>query len=148
MLMEMLARSWWAFVFRGAAAVLFGILALTVPGMTMLSFVLVFAAYAVVDGIFAITAAVRAAKGRDRWGLLALEGVVDLLVAAVAVGWPGLTVVFFVTLIAVWALLTGGLLLVTGLKVDADHGRWWMRITAAGGCSSARRLPLYSEPRF
>ena len=126
MLMDILARNWWAFVIRGAAAVLFGLLALALPGAAMLSLVLVFSAYAVVDGVFAVTAALRPAKVHERWGFLALEGVVDILAAIVAFAWPGLTVVLFVTLIAVWALLTGGLLLAAGFKVDADHGRGWM----------------------
>ena len=130
MLMEILARNWWAFVFRGIAAVLFGILALAMPGAAMLSLVLVFAAYAIVDGIFAIIAAVRAAKAHERWGILVLEGIVNILAAVTAIAWPGLTVLVFVTLIAVWALVTGGLLLAAGFKMDADHGRWWMILGA------------------
>ena len=130
MLMDVLARNWWAFVIRGAAAVIFGLVALAVPSAAMLSLVLIFAAYAAVDGVFALTAALRAAKAHERWGLLALEGVVDILAAIAAVAWPGLTVLLFVTLIAVWALLTGGLLLGAGFKVDADHGRWWMIFAA------------------
>ena len=130
MLMDILARNWWAFVIRGIAAVLFGLVALAVPGATMLSLVLLFAAYAVVDGVFAIAGAITAAKKQERWGLLVLEGVVDLLAAATAMAWPGLTVVLFVMLVAVWALLTGGLLLMAAFKVDADHGRVWMILGA------------------
>jgi uncharacterized membrane protein HdeD (DUF308 family) len=128
--MDVLARNWWAFVIRGAAAVLFGLLALALPGTAMLSLVLVFSAYAAVDGVFAITAALRAAQAHERWGFLALEGVVDILAAIVAFAWPGLTVILFVTVIAVWALLTGCLLLVAGFRVDADHGRVWMIFAA------------------
>jgi uncharacterized membrane protein HdeD (DUF308 family) len=131
MLMDVLARNWWAFVFRGVAAVLFGVVALALPGVTMLSLVLVFAVYAIVDGIFAIIAAVHAAQAHEKWGYLTLEGLVGILAGIVAVAWPGLTVVLFVTLVAVWALLTGGLLLAAGFKVDADHGRWWMILGAA-----------------
>jgi len=130
MLTDVLARNWWAFVFSGVAAVLFGLLALAMPGATMLSLVLVFAAYAVVDGVFALTAAVRAAQAQERWGILALEGLVDILAGMAAVLWPGPSVVVFVTLIAVWALLTGALLLAAALKVDAERGRSWMILGA------------------
>lgn len=126
MLMSVLARNWWAFVIRGLLAVLFGLIALFLPGVTMLSLVLVFAAYAFADGIFAIVSAVRAAKAHERWGLLSVEGVVDILAAIAAVTLPGLTVLVFVTLLGVWALITGGLMLAAAFKVDADHGRWWM----------------------
>lgn len=130
MLMQVLARNWWAFVIRGFLAVLFGIIAFAVPSAAMLSLVLVFAAYALADGIFVIIAAVRAAKAHERWGLLVLEGVVDILAAVAAVTWPALTVLVFVTLVAIWALLTGGFLLAAGFKVDGDHGRWWMILGA------------------
>jgi uncharacterized membrane protein HdeD (DUF308 family) len=125
-----LVRNWWAFVARGVLAVLFGLYALLFPGVTMLSLVLLFAGYCIADGIFAIAGAVRAVKAGERWGLLILEGIVDLLAAAAAVLMPGLTVVLFVLLVAAWALVTGVLLLMTALKVDADHGRWWMALGA------------------
>jgi uncharacterized membrane protein HdeD (DUF308 family) len=54
---SLLVRNWWVFVARGAMAVLFGLIALFMPGVTMLSLVLVFAAYAVTDGILTIIGA-------------------------------------------------------------------------------------------
>jgi uncharacterized membrane protein HdeD (DUF308 family) len=132
-MMSVLAQNWWAFVARGVLAILFGLIAFFTPGVTMLSLVFVFAAYAVVDGVFAITAAIRAAGHHERWGLFVLEGIVDLVAAFAAVLMPGLTVVVFVLLVAIWALLTGGLMLAASFKVDADHGRWWL---ALGGIAS------------
>ena len=131
MVISVLARNWWAFVIRGMLAVLFGVVAILLPGATMLSLVLLFAVYALADGIFAIASAVRAAQRHERWGLLILEGVADILAAIAAVTWPGLTVVVFVMLVAAWALLTGGLMLAAAFKVDADHGRWWMVLGGA-----------------
>ena len=132
-MISVLVRNWWAFVIRGVLAIVFGLIAFFEPGVTMLSLVLVFAAYAAVDGIFAIVAAVRAANQGERWVWLALEGVVGVIAGIAAVATPGLTVVVFVTLIAVWALLTGALMLMAAFRVDADHGRWWL---ALGGISS------------
>lgn len=130
MLTEILARNWWAFVIRGILAVLFGVLAFAVPGAAMLSLVLLFAAYALADGIFAIVAAIRAAKSHERWGLLVLEGAVNILAAIAAIAWPALTVLVFVFLLAFWALFTGGLLLAAAFKVDGKHGRGWMILSA------------------
>ncbi len=130
MLMEVLARNWWAFVLRGLVAVMFGVLTFVLPAATMLSLVWLFAAYAVADGILAIVAAVRAAKKHQAWGLLTLEGIVDIAAGVTALALPGLTVVVFVTLVAFWALLTGGLMLAASFHVDADHGRWWMVLGA------------------
>jgi uncharacterized membrane protein HdeD (DUF308 family) len=132
-MMTVLTKNWWAFVARGVLAILFGLIAFLTPGVTMLSLVFVFAAYAIMDGVFAIAAASRAAGRHERWSLLALEGVVDMLAAVAAIAMPGLTVVVFVMLVAAWALLTGGLMVATSFKVDPDHGRWWL---ALGGIAS------------
>ncbi len=74
----LLARNWWAVALRGVFGVLFGLAALILPFTTVASLVLLFAAYMLADGVFAIVAGVRAAARHERWGLLILEGVVDL----------------------------------------------------------------------
>ena len=63
-----LAQNWWALALRGVLGIGFGLIALFMPGTTILSLVLVFAAYALFDGILAITAAVRAVGRHERWG--------------------------------------------------------------------------------
>jgi uncharacterized membrane protein HdeD (DUF308 family) len=125
-----LVRNWWAFVIRGVLAILFGLIALFMPAVTMLSLVIVFAAYAATDGVFAIVSAVRAANQGERWGWLALAGVVGIAAGIAAIMWPGLTVALFIALIAVWALITGGFLLAAAFRLDADHGRWWLALGA------------------
>jgi len=128
-----LAKNWWAFALRGVLGILFGLIAFVLPGVTMLSLVIVFAAYAIMDGVFAIIAAVRAAEHHQRWTLFLLEGVIGILAGVLAFVWPALTVVVFVTLVAFWALLTGGLMLAAAFRLHADHGRWWF---ALGGVVS------------
>src|ERR1700674_1375733 len=99
-----LAQNWWAVALRGVFGIVFGLIAFFFPGPTMLSFVLVFATYALVDGVFAIVAAIRAARRRDRWGLLTFEGIVNIAAAILAVLWPGLTLLIFVMIVAAWAI--------------------------------------------
>jgi uncharacterized membrane protein HdeD (DUF308 family) len=76
---------------------------------------------------------VRAAGRHQRWGLLLLEGVVDIIVAAIAVLWPGITVLAFVLLVAAWAIVTGGLMLWSTFRLDMDDTRWWLVL---GGIAS------------
>ena len=92
-MIAVLAQNWWAIGIRGVLGILFGLIALFLPVATMLSLVLLFAAYVFVDGVFGIVSAVRAAREHERWGYLLLEGLVNIAAAAVAVLWPGLTVV-------------------------------------------------------
>ncbi len=129
----LLAQNWWAVALRGVFAILFGLIALLVPGATILSLVLFFSAYMLVDGVFGIVAAVRAARQGERWGLLILEGVLNIAVGVVAFLWPGLTVVAFVLLLAAWSLVSGGLMLGAAFRLSKEHGRWWL---ALGGIVS------------
>lgn len=123
---SLLAQNWWAIALRGVFAIIFALIAFFWPGATLLSFVLIFSAYMLVDGIFAIVAAVRAASANQRWGLLALGGVADILAGIVAFIWPGLTLLFFVTLLAVWSLVTGVLTIMAAFKLNPEYGRGWL----------------------
>ena len=121
-----LARNWWALVIRGVIAVAFGVAALVAPGVVAATLVLVFGAYALVDGVFAIAASLLAWSRHARWGLLALEGAVGIAAGAGAWAYPGLAIVVFITLLAAWAVITGGLMFAAAFQLDLDHGNWMM----------------------
>ena len=125
-----LAQNWWAVALRGVAGVLFGVIALLVPGAAILSLLLLFAAYLAVDAVFAVVSAVRAARRHERWMMLVLQAVVGLIAAAVAVLWPGVTVAAFVLLIAAWSVVSGVLSLAAAVRLRRDHGRVWLIIGA------------------
>ena len=125
-MIAVLTQNWWAIAIRGVVGILFGLVALFLPGATMLSLVLLFSAYAFVDGVFGIVSAVRAARQHERWGLLVFEGLVNIATAAIAFLWPGITVVAFVLLVAFWAILSGGLMLAAAFRLEIDDGRWWL----------------------
>jgi uncharacterized membrane protein HdeD (DUF308 family) len=121
-----LVRNWWALALRGVAAVIFGLIAFALPGVTLTVLVLFFAAYLLVDGVFALIAGLRAAEHHERWGALALEGILDLVAGALVVMWPGLTLVVFVYMAAFWALVSGIALLVAAFRLHRQHGEWMM----------------------
>jgi len=121
-----LAQNWWAVAIRGVCGIIFGLIALFLPGATILTLVLFFSAYMLVDGIFGIVAAVRAASHHQRWGLLVLEGVLNIAVGVIAFIWPGLTALTFVLLIAAWAIVTGVLEIVAAVRLHPEYGRWWL----------------------
>nr|WP_246728526.1 HdeD family acid-resistance protein [Microvirga terricola] len=123
---SLLAKNWWAVALRGVFGIIFALIAFFMPGVTLLSLVWVFAAYMLVDGIFGIVAAVRAASANQRWGLLVLEGLVDIAVGVIAFMWPGLTVLFFITLMAIWSLITGVLMIASAFKLNREYGRGWL----------------------
>jgi len=130
---DILANNWWAVALRGVVAILFGIAAFAMPLLTMLSLVVVFAAFSFVDGVFGIIMAVRGARKGERWMWLLLNGILGIGAAAVAVLWPGITVLAFVFLVAAWALLSGTFMLISAFRLRIDHGRVWLVI---GGIAS------------
>jgi len=103
---------WGSLAVRGIAAVLFGLAALIWPGLTLAVLIILYGAYALVDGVFAIVAGLRAGSGTRRWLLLA-EGALGILAGLIAVFWPGVSAVVLLYIIAFWAIL-GGLLRIVG----------------------------------
>jgi len=132
-LSEILAESWWLVGLRGILGIIFGLICLLNPTLAVQVFVILFAAYMLVDGVFAIFSGIKAARNGERWGLLIVEGIVDLAAGAVAVFRPAITLVALVWVIAIWAIVSGGLMLGAAFALKHDYGRWWL---ALGGIAS------------
>ena len=122
-----LARHWWVIALRGLAAVVFGVLAFAWPGITLAVLVLLFGAYALVDGILAIVVAVRG--GTDHRLFMGLEGVVGVLAGLATFVFPGLTALVLLYIIAFWAILTGILEVVAAVRLrQAITNEWGLII--------------------
>lgn len=103
---DQLSKAWWMLAVRGALAIVFGVLTWIWPGITLWVLVVMFGAYALVDGIAAIVGAVRGVPGQSRaW--LAVTGVCGVLLGLAAFFWPGATSLILLFLIASWAIVTG-----------------------------------------
>jgi uncharacterized membrane protein HdeD (DUF308 family) len=116
---------WWALALRGVIAILFGLAALLRPGIALGALILLFGAYALVDGAFAIVGVFRGTRsGTPRW-LLLLEGVVGILAGIIALVFPGLTAVALLYLVAAWAVVTGLVQVFTAIRLRQEiRGEW------------------------
>jgi uncharacterized membrane protein HdeD (DUF308 family) len=130
---QRLARNWWAVLIRGLAALAFGVVAIIMPAATIFVLLLFFAGYVLVDGIFAIFAAIRAASEHHRYALLLLEGVFDLLLAAAIIVWPFEAFLGIIYITAAWAIVTGAFMLVGAFRMTPHHGKGWFIL---GGLAS------------
>ncbi|HEY0291931.1 MAG TPA: DUF308 domain-containing protein [Hansschlegelia sp.] len=125
------AQRWRTVAIRGALAVAFGLVALFAPGPTLLSFVLLFAIYAVADGVAELYLAARGAGdgiGWRRWAPLVLGGVASLAAAAVALLWPDITVLVFILLMAFWSFVSGVMMVAAAVFFGAAPGRLWLAL--------------------
>ena len=132
-----LASRWGWVVFRGVAAVLFGLLAFSRPGTVGLTLVLMFAAYSFVSGIAAVVCAVRGGRaGEPRWGTLLLEGLLYIAAGIVAVVWPASTGLAFIWVIAFWAIVSGALEIASAIRLRRVMEHEWA-LGLAGALSIA-----------
>jgi uncharacterized membrane protein HdeD (DUF308 family) len=116
---------WWALALRGAIAILFGLAALLRPGIALGALILLFGAYALVDGVFAIVGVFGGTRGgTPRW-LLLIEGIAGILAGLIAFVLPGLTSVVLLYLIAAWAVVTGIFEIATAIRLRQEiRGEW------------------------
>jgi uncharacterized membrane protein HdeD (DUF308 family) len=123
-----LPRHWWVVGLRGLAAIVFGILALVWPGITLAVLILFFGAYAIVDGCLALYVAWRS-RGKNVWAPL-LEGILGIVAGLVAFFWPGITALVLLFVIAAWAILTGGMEVIAAIRVRHVITNEWALIFA------------------
>jgi uncharacterized membrane protein HdeD (DUF308 family) len=123
-----LARNWWSLVLRGVVAILVGIVTFAWPGITVGALVLLFGAYALLDGILSLTGAWKASRAHERWGALVLEGIAGLVAAAITVLWPGITTLALVYVIAAWALVTGVFEIAAAVRLRQYIAGEWLLI--------------------
>jgi uncharacterized membrane protein HdeD (DUF308 family) len=121
--------SWWAIVLRGILAVVFGVVVLASPNLGVAVLILMFAAYAAVDGVVALVTAVNHGRAGLHWGWWLVEGLVSLIVAALALARPGVTLLAIVLLIAFRAILLGLFELGGALSGKGVDHRWLLGIT-------------------
>ena len=130
-MLETLSRYWWAMAIRGGAAIVFGILAIIWPEITLYVLVLLFGAYAIVDGLFALGTALFGARGAaGRRGWLIAEGVIGIGAGVITFVWPTITTLALLFMIAFWAVLTGVLEMVAAVRLRREmRGEWLLALS-------------------
>jgi uncharacterized membrane protein HdeD (DUF308 family) len=123
---------WWALAIRGGIAILFGLAALLRPGIALEALILLFGAYALVDGVFSIVGVFGGTRGgTPRW-LLLVEGVASIVAGLIAFFLPGLTAILLLYLIAIWAIVTGISEIAMAIRLRKEiSGEWALIVGGA-----------------
>ena len=142
---DMLTRNWWTLAIRGLAAVIFGVLTLAWPGLSLVVLIALFGAFALVNGGTAIVASYHAHERHLRWGSLLAVGILDLIAAGVTWFWPGLTALALLYVVVAWALVTGILTIGAALEFHAGIPHAWL-LALSGVLSVALAVILAVKP--
>lgn len=130
---------------RGIAAIAFGVLAFLWPGLTLVTLVLLYGAFALVDGVLSLVAAFTgSAKPVPTWWLVVV-GLLGIAAGAVIFLWPGITAVLLVLFIGAWALVHGIFEIIGAIQLRKEIDNEWMLIL--GACSLYYSVPLSSLPQ-
>lgn len=127
MLSSLIERYWWIPLLRGLAAILFGIIALAMPGITLASLILVFGVWLLLDGVFTIFHAFTGRRETPRWWMMLLEGLIAAALGIFALRSPGMAALTLLFYIAIWAIVSGVIRIVLAFALRREiRGEWWM----------------------
>lgn len=129
-MVETLTRNWGWVLLRGVLALLFGVLALTNPAVTLTVLVLWFGAWAIVDGMFMVGSALARERGQQRWGMLLLGGLLGIAAGVVTFLAPAVTALALLSLVAAWAIVIGAFEIVAAVRLRRVITGEWMFIVA------------------
>lgn len=117
---------WWVVVLRGILAIGFGILALVWPDITLLTMLILFGAFALVDGVSNLIYAFDArGEGRSPW-FFVVQGLLGIAAGFVIVAWPDISALTLLYLIAAWAIITGLFEITAAVELRKVVGNEWM----------------------
>jgi uncharacterized membrane protein HdeD (DUF308 family) len=142
--MTIVARRWWTVALRGLAAVILGVLAIFMPGLTFLSLVILFGVYAVVDGLLSMTIGLRSGD-EPAWASIIGRGLVSVVAGVLALAWPGITGLVLLMVIAAWAIVSGVLEIVAAIRLRKEIEHEWL-LGLSGALSIAFGILLFISP--
>jgi uncharacterized membrane protein HdeD (DUF308 family) len=134
MLSNVLSRYWWMTLLRGVAWILFGMAIFAQPGLSLVTLTLLFGFFALVDGVSNAASALGGRQEYDNWWVLLLWGLAGILVGVLTFLSPGVTALGLLYYIAIWAIATGVLGIVTAVRLRKEiEGEFWLGL---GGLAS------------
>jgi uncharacterized membrane protein HdeD (DUF308 family) len=129
-MIEALTRYWWVPVVRGLCGIIFGIIAFAQPGVALAALVLLFGAWALVDGVFSVVGAIAGRNTNRDWGFDLVGGLLGIAVGLLTFHAPGITALGLLVYIAAWALMRGVIDIALAIKLRRELKGEWLLILA------------------
>jgi uncharacterized membrane protein HdeD (DUF308 family) len=133
MLRTMCGR-WWVLMLRGLCAIGLGIMAIVWPGITLLTLVLVFAAFTLIDGAAAVVLGFKGEEDGTVWWTLVVMGVLAIAAGIITFFYPQITIAVLLAIIAASAIVRGVFELIAAIRLRKEIDDEW--ILAISGVAS------------
>lgn len=130
-----LPERWSVLLSEGLLAIVFGIIILAWPGISLLVMVTLFGIYAIIDGISAIWLGI---TGKRSFLFMLVIGLIGVGAGLVILAWPGLTLFALLVIMAVWAIGKGLVQVVSAISRRQEENSW---LTGVAGTLSRFRRP-------
>lgn len=124
-MLETVQKKWWVLLLRGILLLIFGLLAVAIPGMVMATFLFYFGVIAIFSGIFVIIEGLMSAEGK---GSHIMEGLFYVIFGILFIVMPGFVVSLGLYIIAFWALFAGVFMIVNAVKMRKVINNEWLII--------------------
>ena len=118
---------------RGLVSIAAGVLAFVWPGLTIAALVMLFGIYSLIDGVTNLFLGVkkRSAASSSSWHMV-VQGIVGVVAGVLTLIWPGVTAVVLLTLIGIWAIVTGAFEIFAAMKLRQEiTGEWLLALSGA-----------------
>ena len=127
-MLHALAKGWWLLLLRGIASIIFGVLAFAWPGLTLVTLVLFYGAFVLIDGVIALIAAFsNGPKPLPTWWLVVV-GLLSIAAGIVTFMMPGITAILLVLFMGAWALVHGIFEIIGAIQLRKEIDNEWMLI--------------------
>jgi uncharacterized membrane protein HdeD (DUF308 family) len=126
-MIQLLVKNWWALEVRGALTIVFGLLALLLPNMTLGALVLLFGTYALTEGTVLLFMSFQWRRA-SHWWMTLLQGVAGAVAGIGAFVWPEISAVNILFIIVAWASATGILELAGALVLRKEPKGEWLLV--------------------
>lgn len=129
-----LADKWWMTALRGLFGILFGLVIMIWPGISLAILLTLFGIFSIFSGSFLLLLALQGRTVEGNW-LLILEGCLGIGLGLLTLFRPQTTGIFLLVMVAVWAIITGIFQIGVALRLRREIENEWLLLSA--GIASA-----------